>query len=137
MKKKVFCLPMISQTSSSPTARRNPYTCQDNLKLLSFLSIFSSFCSSFSKNSPYKSLSVPAYERDGMPPFYQKFWSPFWRTPHLNNMPTSLSDTTTSRLIDFSRLFTHPVVNVVCAPKQVENEPQDQKAQAGTQRVIH
>ena len=32
---------MISQTSSSPTARRNPYTCQHNIKLffLSFSSI--------------------------------------------------------------------------------------------------
>ena len=94
---------MISQTSSSPTARRNPYTCQNNIKLLHFFN-FPSFFSSFpfQKCSPYKSLSAPAYERDGMPPFYQKFWTPFWRTPHLNNMPTSLSYTQSFSLTQLS-----------------------------------
>ena len=46
----------------------------------------------FFQISPYKSLSAPAYERDGMPPFR----SLLWRTPHLNNNNTTTTTTTTT-----------------------------------------
>ena len=45
----------------------------------------------------------------------------------------SLNDEITSH---FLQLATHPVVNVVCTPKQVEDQPQDQKGKAGKDDII-
>ena len=119
---------MISQTSSSPTARRNPYTCQDNMKLLHFIFFRPSSPLSLFKNVPLTNLFLPLHMRGmGCPPSTRSSGARSGGHPTSTICP--------SHSLTFSKLFTHPVVNVVCAPKQVENQPQDQKAQAGKQGV--
>ena len=60
---------MISQTSSSPTARRNPYTCQDNMKLLYLFFFRPSSPLSLFKNVPLTNLFLPLHMRGmGCPP---------------------------------------------------------------------
>ena len=117
---------MISQTSSSPTARRNPYTCQENLDpALSFSPL------SLSSNFPLQ-ISVCPCIWEG--------WDAPLPEPALEDTPPQQHSLTSVSLSlsqpDLPKLCTHPVVNVVCAPKQVENEPQDQKTEAGKQSVI-